>query len=120
MFVGPEAYSFTAGRGVAHLEQMLEVLASVEVCRKHPFSTLEDEVFKHVAQISGCVCVLLRWDEERRSFVDKLSSMNVPTMVLVLGQKEKMDFSKSRLFQTDPESIRVVDPGRLEECLAAK
>jgi len=120
MFVGPEAYSFTAGRGVAHLEQMLEVLASVEVCRKYPFSTLEDEVFKHVAQISGCVCVLLRWDEERRSFVDKLSSMNVPTMVLVLGQKEKMDFSKSRLFQTDPESIRVVDPGRLEECLAAK
>ncbi len=37
MFVGPEAYCFTSGRGVGHIEQMLEVLASVQVCREKEF-----------------------------------------------------------------------------------
>ena len=29
LFVGPQSYCFTAGRGVAHVDQMLEILASV-------------------------------------------------------------------------------------------
>ncbi len=32
LFVGPEAYCFTAGRGLAHADQMLEILASVQPC----------------------------------------------------------------------------------------
>ena len=32
LFVGPQSYCFTAGRGVAHVEQMLEILASVRAC----------------------------------------------------------------------------------------
>ena len=32
LFVGAEAYCFTAGRGLAHADQMLEILASVRVC----------------------------------------------------------------------------------------
>ena len=37
MFVGPEAYCFTSGRGVGHVEQMLEILASVQMCREKNF-----------------------------------------------------------------------------------
>ena len=40
MVVGPEAYVFTAGRGVGHLERMLEILADVRPCVDRPFSTL--------------------------------------------------------------------------------
>jgi hypothetical protein len=32
LFVGPQAYCFTAGRGLAHADQMLEILASVRAC----------------------------------------------------------------------------------------
>ena len=37
MFVGPRAYCFTAGRGVGHIEQILEVLASVQFSRRKQF-----------------------------------------------------------------------------------
>ena len=41
LFVGPQSYCFTAGRGVAHVEQMLEILASVRACSDQPFRALE-------------------------------------------------------------------------------
>src|SRR5262249_47616439 len=33
MFVGPQAFCFTTGRGLAHTDQMLEILAAVRICR---------------------------------------------------------------------------------------
>src|SRR5205809_1267946 len=33
LFVGPETYCFTAGRGLGHTDHMLEVLAGVRPCR---------------------------------------------------------------------------------------
>ena len=41
LFVGAESYCFTAGRGLAHADQMLEILASVRACGDKPFATLE-------------------------------------------------------------------------------
>src|SRR6516165_10743961 len=37
LFVGPQSYCFTGGRGLAHADQMLEILASVRVCYEQPF-----------------------------------------------------------------------------------
>ncbi len=50
LFVGPQSYCFTAGRGVAHVEQMLEILASVRACSDQPFRALEHLVLGHVAR----------------------------------------------------------------------
>jgi hypothetical protein len=47
LFVGPQAFSFTAGRGLAHADQMLEILASVKVCPDEPFTKLENLVVQH-------------------------------------------------------------------------
>lgn len=84
MFVGPQAYCFTAGRGLAHAEQMLEILAAVEVCRGKPFHTLSDLVLEHIGALSGCVCVLLAWDEPRRELVRKLEALGIPLLVTVV------------------------------------
>ena len=46
LFVGPQAYCFTAGRGLAHADQMLEILASVRACRDQPFRALEQLVLE--------------------------------------------------------------------------
>ena len=59
LFVGPQSYCFTAGRGVAHVEQMLEILASVRACADQPFRALEHLVLSHVEAVSGCICVLV-------------------------------------------------------------
>ena len=63
LFVGNQSYCFTAGRGLAHADQMLEILASVKNCGDKKFETLEQLVLNHVAAVSGCICVLQRWDE---------------------------------------------------------
>jgi hypothetical protein len=37
-----------------------------------------------VELVSGCVCVLLSWDEERQSFVRRLRACGTEVLVLVI------------------------------------
>ena len=71
LFVGNQSYCFTAGRGLAHADQMLEILASVRNCADKKFETLEHLVLNHISAVSGCICVLQRWDEARQEFGEK-------------------------------------------------
>src|SRR5262249_27715631 len=84
MFVGPKAYCFTAGRGLAHLDQMLEILAAVQACRAKSFSMLHRLVVERPAALSGCVSVLLTWGEPRRALVRQLDGLGIPALVLVV------------------------------------
>ncbi|MEO6035071.1 MAG: DUF58 domain-containing protein [Verrucomicrobiota bacterium] len=88
MFVGPQAYCFTSGRGLGHTEQLLEILASVQICREKEFETLENLVLEHAPQISGCICVFLEWTERRKSFVQSLKSRGTPVMVFVVTETD--------------------------------
>ncbi|MEP6662255.1 MAG: DUF58 domain-containing protein [Verrucomicrobiota bacterium] len=88
MFVGPQAFCFTSGRGLAHTEQTLEILASVQTCREKKFETLENLVIEHTVQISGCLCVFLEWDDTRRNFVKTLRAQEIPLRVFVVVPDE--------------------------------
>jgi hypothetical protein len=118
LFVGTEAYCFTAGRGLAHSDQMLEVLASVAPCLDRPFDTLEPLVMNHATVVSGCICVLLAWDAPRRKFVRRLQELEIPLMVLVVVER-------GRVGEVDPQTavgfsgtFLVLETGRIEEGLA--
>jgi uncharacterized protein (DUF58 family) len=118
LFVGPQSYCFTAGRGVAHVEQMLEILASVRACNDEPFRALENLVLSHVEVVSGCICVLVAWDEERRSFVGKLRALGVPVQVLVIvppGQGQTLEPGSMR---DEPDRFSVLEVGQIEPGLA--
>ena len=110
MFVGPEAYCFTAGRGLAHTEQLLEVLACVGPCRDKPFRSLHHAVIDRVDLLSGCVCVLLGWDDARQELVRHLEALGTPTRVFVVGQGPALD----RL----PAHVHRLEVGRIAEGLA--
>ncbi|MEX2148331.1 MAG: DUF58 domain-containing protein [Candidatus Rokuibacteriota bacterium] len=84
MFVGPEAYTFTAGRGVGHVDRMLEVLASVRPCTDRAFAALADLVVSRHTGLSGAICVFLAWDDARRSLIDTLRGLGVPVLVLLV------------------------------------
>lgn len=84
LFVGPQAYCFTFGRGVGHAAKMLEILACVRACRDKPFATLHRSVIVRRGSLSGCICILLAWGAERRGLVQHLRSLEVPTLVLVI------------------------------------
>jgi len=84
LVVGPQAFSYTVGRGVGSLDKMMEVLAGVQACRDKPFSSLENLVVSHGSELSGCVCVLLDWNDERQRFVRCLQQMLVPVKVVLI------------------------------------
>jgi Protein of unknown function DUF58 len=117
LFVGAESYCFTAGRGLAYVDQMLEILASVRACGDKPFGTLERLVLNHVPLVSGCICVLQKWDEVRRNFVAKLKTLGVPVMVVVITQQGETKLDAGPL-RDDPENFHVLEIGKIEAGLS--
>lgn len=117
LFVGNQSYCFTAGRGLAHADQMLEILASVQNCADKTFETLEHLVLNHVAVVSGCICVLQHWDDARKDFIKKLRSLDIPLLVLVVVRPggRKPDAGPLR---DEPENFHILEIGRIGEELA--
>jgi len=118
LFVGPESYCFTAGRGLGSSEQTLEILAAVQPCRDKFFAHLEHMVAEHVRSVSGCICVLIEWNEERRRFVRRLKDLGVPVLVVVVlpaGEKTALDPGPMR---DEPSRFHTLETGNLEAGLA--
>lgn len=88
MFVGPQAYCFTSGRGVAQHDQLLETLACVTACTDQPFSKLSSIVMEHASSLSGCVCIFLSWDAARRQLVQSLKNVGVSLLIMVITETE--------------------------------
>src|SRR5687767_14032685 len=109
LFVGAEAYTHTAGRGQMQAGNLLEVLAGVRPCRDQPFATLANAVLAQRQALTGCICVLLGWDEGRADLVRRLRAHGVACRVVAV----------SRTPVADPAGwLLVVEPGRVQEGLA--
>ncbi len=96
---------------------MLEILASVRPSRARPFADFEALVLRHAARVSGCIVVLLAWDEPRREFIRKLCGLGVPLLVLVrveAGEETGLDPGPLR---GQPHRFHVLEVGRIEEGL---
>ena len=116
MFVGPQAYCFTTGRGVGQTEQMLEILAAVQPCRDKEFSALKQIVLEHLDAVSGVICILLSWDDERQNFVEQLKVMGVPVLVFVLTEAG-VELAPGPMADK-PEYFRPLPMGKVGEELA--
>jgi uncharacterized protein (DUF58 family) len=84
LFIGTEAYCFTAGRSLGYSEQLLTVLASVRTCHNRPFTDLSQLVVRRARLVSGVVCVFVAWDESRHHLVRQLQTLGVPVLVCVI------------------------------------
>ena len=118
LFVGNQSYCFTVGRGLAHADQMLEILAAVKNCADKKFEVLEQLVLNHVSLVSGCICVLQRWDEPRRKFVQKLKTLGVPLLVLIIVPAGGGISGAGGELVDAPGIIRVLEIGKIAEELA--
>jgi hypothetical protein len=117
LFVGPETYSFTAARGLANADQMLEILASVKNCADKSFATLEQLVINHVSVVSGCICIFQKWDDARKELIKKLRALGVPVLVLVVVDSGETKPDAGPLCDA-PDSFHVLEIGRIAEQLA--
>jgi len=117
LFVGNQTYCFTAGCGLASSDQMLEILASVKNCPDKPFDVLEGHVLNHVSVVSGCICVLQRWDKDRRRFIRKLKELGVPLLVLVIVPPGGGISDMGGTDVDAPGTLHLLEVGKIEEGL---
>ena len=109
MFIGAESYCYTAGRGQLSTGNLLEILAGVQPRPGDSLQTLLDAVLGRRSALTGCICILLGWNEERARFVRTLQSLGIPLLVLAVAQEAPADA---------PPWLHVVAPGRIQEGLA--
>lgn len=119
MFVGAQAVCFTTGRGLAHPDQAMEVLASVELCPTKPFSVLQTLVLQHAPVLSGCICIFLAWDEPRRELVRKLTVLGLPLLVLVVTDEAGARELARIAVEERPGHFLVLEAGKVEAGLQA-
>src|SRR5262249_13032207 len=81
---GPDLYHFQAGRSLAYLDDILDVLACVDSTRKDPFATLGPAIQEQLFQISTAVVLFLDWDHGRERFVRLLQDHGVAAKVVVV------------------------------------
>jgi uncharacterized protein (DUF58 family) len=119
LFVGPVTVCVTAGRGVGNTEHMLEVLACACPCREPRYADLEGLVLRHSARMSGCLLVLLGWDEPRRRLVRRLKAMRIPVWAFLIQPPEAKPLPPPQLASEQPDRWVTLNAGRIAEGLRA-
>lgn len=114
MFVGLETVCLTTGRGVAQVDRALEVLAGVEPCRDKPFTALQALVLQHAGALSGCLCLLLAWDEPRRELARRLQALGLPLWVWVVADPAQARRIRAASEPDRPEQFLVLQAGQIE------
>ena len=81
---GPELHQLTAGRSLAYLDEILDLLACVDTSDREAFDDLELELMEHLGQIAMVVCLFLDWDTTRRDFVERLREQGSGVKVIIV------------------------------------
>ncbi|HYF51844.1 MAG TPA: DUF58 domain-containing protein [Planctomycetota bacterium] len=107
---GPHLYHLMAGRGLAYLEQILDILACVDESPTEPFDVIAPELMNNLSRISTVICVLLDWTSSRRRFVQSLREQGVGLKVIVVNDGR---------CELDPaaDGVRVITNGELRSGL---
>lgn len=80
---GPNLYHLTAGRSIAYLDQILDILACVDESPAAPFETLEPEIQENLAQINTIICVFLDWNQARQAFLHRMRQSGAGIKVII-------------------------------------
>jgi uncharacterized protein (DUF58 family) len=115
---GPDVYEVSAGRSLAYLENILDVLACIEPCYDEPFRTIGPHLFEKLAQITSVVAVLQDWDAGRENFLRRVKDRGTAVRSIVVH-----DGSTTQPWQeasADLGDISQLTPQDIEALLAAK
>ena len=81
---GPDLHHLTAGRSLAYLDEILDLLACVDSSDREDFDGLEEELLEYLSQIAMVVCVFLDWDQARQDFVERLRNQGAGVKVIIV------------------------------------
>jgi len=81
---GPDIYEVSAGRSLAYLENILDVLACLGPCHESPFATIGPHLFDKLSQITAVVAVLQDWDTPREEFLKRVKSLGTEVRAIIV------------------------------------
>lgn len=88
LFAAGEAiHHFQAGRALAHLEHILDVLACVEPVDTIDWERLMAALVSQAPQFSAMVLVFLDWNVARQTLVQRLRALGLATRVIVVRKQ---------------------------------
>ena len=68
--------------------------------------------------VSGCICVLLDWDSERKALIEQLQAANIPTLVLIVSAESGLTETPERsCLKNAQSSLHVLTLGEIQEGL---
>ena len=79
---GPQVFRFQAGRALAHVEHILEILASLDSGARLDMQALEAALLPEAPRLSAAILLMMDWDEARAGLVQKLKANGVAVRVL--------------------------------------
>ena len=106
---GPDLYTLESGRNLAHLDNVLDVLACLEPSYEEPFETVAPVLTEHLSTITTVIFVMLDWDQarERMARVVREHGPAVKT-ILVRGSGATLDpaGADTQIVVLTPEQVR--------------
>lgn len=109
---GPTLYHFVAGRSLAYIDQILEILACIDSLPEEGFNQVEPELREHLDSISSVACVFLDWNETRRNFVHNLRDRGAGVKVVIVRSEPCTLDPRQDEDRLGP--IRIVSPGEVD------
>ena len=86
---GPKFYHLQAGRALAYLENILDLLACIEPSSEKPFEKLPFDLLSHLRSISTCILVMLDLDERREKLIELIKNSGCGLKIIVV--KDDLD-----------------------------
>lgn len=81
---GPDVYEVSAGRSLAYLENILDVLSCLEPCHDPPFETIGPHLFERLSQLTTVVAVLQDWDPAREAFLARVKALGTAVQAIIV------------------------------------
>jgi uncharacterized protein (DUF58 family) len=81
---GPDIYHLTAGRSLAFLDQILDILSCVEGSPTEPIDVVAPQMETYLSRLTTVVCIFLSYDETRQRFVENLRISGAGVKVIVV------------------------------------
>ena len=88
---GTEVYHFQTGRALAYFENILEILACLESCRRLDTAGLEAVLLPEAQRLSAVIFVMMDWDPERAKLVQLLKADGLAVRVLLMRKGRSPD-----------------------------
>ena len=81
---GPDLYEVSAGRSLAYLDNILDVLACLEPCSDPPFETVGPHLHEKLARLTSVVVVMLDWDDGRERFLRGVREQGIAMRCIIV------------------------------------